>query len=387
MRNIGYISTMGSVFSAVTQLGDLGVAVYRAGRGKFLGFLRPSTYTRVVAEMFKSVTRLNKYTLKRLGVDDTILQELSDNKTSLQNAMNWIFKLSQLKLMDRIGKETFVNTVMQRYTKGAKQIVKGKNNRLTRDLNARIKRKFNAKEGQQLVNELASGKITEMTELLAYSELLDVQPVGRSELPVGYLRYPNGRILYMLKTFMLKRFDVFVTETQLLKQQGKHGAAIMNLAMMGVVLAMAEAGADLIKDKMAGRKTPTPEYIWFNLLKLVGISRYHSYNFINSKPSQAILKMIIPPYDYLDDPWMDIKFLIKRMDKYKNTREPAKLALRDFKKRGARWIKHIPVVGKHLYWLDDESDLAKTLRDAAPLMSPSAGNIGMDKRLKRQRNK
>jgi hypothetical protein len=138
---------------------------------------------------------------------------------------------------------------------------------------------------------------------------------------------------------------------------------------------------------MAGRKTPTPEYIWFNLLKLVGISRYHSYNFINSKPSQAILKMIIPPYDYLDDPWMDIKFLIKRMDKYKNTREPAKLALRDFKKRGARWIKHIPVVGKHLYWLDDESDLAKTLRDAAPLMSPSAGNIGMDKRLKRQRNK
>ena len=387
MRNIGYISTMGSVFSAVTQLGDLGVAVYRSGRGKFLGYLRPSTYTRVIAEMFKSITKLNKYNLKKLGVDDTILQELSDNKTSLQNAMNWVFKLSGLKLMDRVGKETFVNTAMKRYEKGSKQILKGKNNRLTRDLKARLKRKFNDNEVQQLTSDLASGKTTELTELLAYSELLDVQPVGRSELPVGYLDYPNGRILYMLKTFMLKRFDVFVNETQILKEQGKHASAIMNLVMLGTVLALGEAGADLIKDRMAGRKTPIPEYVWGNLLKLIGVSRYHYYNFLNSKPSQAILKMIIPPYDYIDDPWMDLKFLVGRMEKYKNTSTPAKYALRDFQKRGARWIKHIPVIGKHLYWLDDKSDLSKSISNYAPLMSPSAGNISMDKRLKKERNK
>ena len=84
---------------------------------------------------------------------------------------------------------------------------------------------------------------------------------------------------------------------------------------------------------------------------------------------------------------MDLKFLVGRMEKYKNTATPAKYALRDFQKRGARWIKHIPVIGKHLYWLDDKSDLSKSISKYAPLMSPSAGNISMDKRLKKEQKK
>jgi len=261
VRSIGYISTMGSVFSAVTQLGDLGVAVYRSSKGKRLGLIRPSTYTNVLGEMFKSITRLNKYKLKQLGVDNRILQELSDNQTSLQRAMTWVFRLSGLTTMDRAGKETYVNTVMKNFEKGAKQIQRGKNNKLTRDIQRRIKRKFNDKEYAQLIQELSTGKRTELTTLLAYSELLDVQPVARSEVPVGYLRHPNGRIFYMLKTFMLKRFDVFVNETNMLKKEGKHASAIMNMVMLGTVLAMAEASADTIKDWMAGRKTDLDELV------------------------------------------------------------------------------------------------------------------------------
>lgn len=389
MRNVGYISTMGSFFSAITQLGDLGVAVYREGRGKTLGLIRPSTYTKVVAEMFKSLTRLNKYKLKQLGVDNRILQELNDNQTSLQRAMIWVFRLSGLSTMDKIGKETYVNTVMKKYEKGAKQAVRGRNNRLTRDFKRRINRKFNKAEANQVINDLSQGKTTELTELLAYSELLDVQPVAKSEVPVGYMRHPNGRIFYMLKTFMLKRFDVFVNETNMLKKEGKHASAIMNMVMLGTVLAMAEASADTIKDWMAGRKTPINELVWANLLKLAGMSRYHYYNFINSKPSQAIIKMIVPPFDYVDDPWMDYKFLKGRLEKYKNTRDPAKLAYRDFEKRGARWIKHIPVVGKHLYWMDEDGNWAKFFDRYAPLMSKYSGygKRAMEERLKKERNK
>tara|TARA_R100000458_G_C8278299_1_gene254290 strand:- start:523 stop:6357 length:5835 start_codon:yes stop_codon:yes gene_type:complete len=389
MRNVGYISTMGSVFSAITQLGDLGVAVYREGRGKTLGLIRPSTYTKVVAEMFKSLTRLNKYKLKQLGVDNRILQELNDNQTSLQRAMIWVFRLSGLSTMDRVGKETYVNTVMKKYEKGAKQAIRGRNNKLTRDFKRRINRKFNKAEANQVINDLSQRKTTELTELLAYSELLDVQPVAKSEVPVGYMRHPNGRIFYMLKTFMLKRFDVFVNETNMLKKEGKHASAIMNMVMLGTVLAMAEASADTIKDWMAGRKTPINELVWANLLKLAGMSRYHYYNFINSKPSQAIIKMIVPPFDYVDDPWMDYKFLKGRLEKYKNTKDPARLAYRDFEKRGARWIKHIPVIGKHLYWMDKDGNWAKFFDRYAPLMSKYSGygKRAMEERLKKERNK
>jgi len=387
MRSFGYISTMGSVFSAVTQLGDLGVAIYRSGKGKTLGLLRPSTYTRVVSEMFKSITRLNKYKLKDLGVDNKILQELSDDQTPLQRTMAWVFTLSGLRMMDRVGKETYVNTVMKKYIKGAKQIRRGRNNKLTRDLNRRIKRKFNTTESAQLIEDLASGKKTELSLLLAYSELLDVQPVAQSEVPVGYLEHPNGRLFYMLKTFMLKRMDVFVNETAILKEEGKHASAIMNMVMLGTVLAMAEAGADSIKDWMAGRKTPLPELVWSNLLKLAGVSRYHYYNFINSKPSQAIIKMLVPPYDYIDDPITDLKYLHKRLDKYKNTRTPAKYAWEDFQKRGARWIRHIPLFGKHMYWMEKDGEWSKIIDRYAPFMSGGYGKRVMKERQKKERNK
>ena len=188
---------------------------------------------------------------------------------------------------------------------------------------------------------------------------------------------------------MLKRFDVFVNESNMLKKEGKYISAWLNFFMLGTVLAMAEASADTIKDWMAGRKTPINELVWANLLKLAGMSRYHYYNFINSKPSQAIIKMIVPPFDYVDDPWMDYKFLKGRLEKYKNTRDPARLAYKDFEKRGARWIRHIPVIGKHLYWMDKDGSMAKTLDRYAPLMSKYSGygKRAMEERLKKERNK
>jgi hypothetical protein len=181
--------------------------------------------------------------------------------------------------------------------------------------------------------------------------------------------------------------DVFVNETNMLKKEGKHASAIMNMVMLGTVLAMAEAGADTIKDWMAGRKTPLPELVWSNLLKLAGLSRYHYYNFINSKPSQAILKMLVPPYDYIDDPITDLKYLHGKLDKYKNTREPAKYAWRDFQKRGARWIRHIPLFGKHMYWMEKDSEWSKIIDKNAPFMSTGYGKRTMKERQKKERNK
>ena len=99
--------------------------------------------------------------------------------------------------------------------------------------------------------------------------------------------------------------------------------------------------------------------------------------------------MIVPPFDYVDDPWMDYKFLKGRLEKYKNTRDPARLAYKDFEKRGARWIRHIPVIGKHLYWMDKDGSMAKTLDRYAPLMSKYSGygKRAMEERLKKERNK
>ena len=385
-RNLGYLSSMGSIFSAITQLGDLGVSIYRQAQGRTLGLFRPSTYTRILSEVFKSLTNLNKYKLKNLGIDNKVLQELSDNQTVLQRITSIVFSLSLLKTFDKVGKESYMNSVMKKYEKASKQAIKGKNNKAVKDLRSRIGSKFDRSETEQVIRDLSRGKVTELTELLAYSELLDIQPVARSEVPVGYMRHPNGRIFYMLKTFMLKRFDIYVNETQRLVKQGKPVQAISNLFFLGFILASAEASADTIKDWMAGRKTPLGELVEANLLKLIGFSRYHYYNVINSEPSKAVAKFFFPPFDYIDDPWLDYKFIKGRLDRYKNTQNAWKFAMRDFEKRGARWIKHIPVFGKHLYWQNPKKEsgfiagLAEVLNRISPLFAKGAGRISLEKR-------
>src|SRR3569623_1854087 len=51
-------------------------------------------------------------------------------------------------------------------------------------------------------------KATVLTDSVRFSELSDLQPVSKMEVPQAYLESPNGRVIYMLKTFMLKQFDL-----------------------------------------------------------------------------------------------------------------------------------------------------------------------------------
>lgn len=41
-----------------------------------------------------------------------------------------------------------------------------------------------------------------------FNELAEIQPITLSEMPERYLKHPNGRIMYALKSFTLKQIDV-----------------------------------------------------------------------------------------------------------------------------------------------------------------------------------
>jgi hypothetical protein len=253
---------------------------------------------------------------------------------------------------------------------------------------ARLKRKFHGKELSQVIEDLASGKKTELTTLLAYSELLDVQPVADSELPVGYLRYNDGRrLFYMLKTFALKRIDVFVTEANVLRDEAealhaegkfirakhKRLQAMYRFLVLGIIVMMAEGGSDTLKDLLAGRKTHLDDLVISNILKLMMFSRYHYYSFINNPSAEAVLKLIMFPTDWAFDTAQDAVAFKQRLDKYKNSEDMFKRARKDFKKRGSRAIRNIPWIGKHIYWMDMEGDFAKDLKEIAPFFSPGYG--------------
>ena len=93
------------------------------------------------------------------------------------------------------------------------------------------------------------------------------------------------------------------------------------------------------------------------------------------------------PVDWIDDPIRDTFYIAKKMDKYKNSRTAFKYAWRDFKKRGAKSIRHIPLIGKHLYWLDDKSELKDIIDKYLPFLSTGYGKRVMKERQRRDRAK
>ena len=233
-----------------------------------------------------------------------------------------------------------------------------------------LEENLNKEDRDAVLQDLKSGKKTDNTIMLAYMEILNVQPVGRSEVPVGYLRMGNGKLFYMLKTFLLKRLDAFHEEQRFLKwkyeKEGKADRKLQfaiaygqRMLLLGLVLAMGEAGADELKDMMYGRTTSLKDRTISNILRLVGLSKYTFYIAKKDGIDVALMKMILPPADMIHDPYKDIS---KWWDK--TPREFAKYT----KKYGLKSPKHFPIIGKHLYWYNPA-----TKREWAKIM-----NIPMD---------
>lgn len=365
IKNIGYMTSMGSPSSAITQLADLGGAYYRSVEGDYAN---PMNVARFFKAFTKALTNKSTIDLQKLGVDDTLLQEL----TGQGSALNKLFKLTGLRFMDRVGKETYVNSVISRYQKQAKTFLKNRQTKNDAKFQARLEDKFEQAELPQVIKDLADGKNTQLVQLLAYSELLDVQPVAKSEVPVRYLDMPNGRVFYMLKTFMLKRIDFFGKERQIvfkqakvLERQGKIKEAkqlrmsrgYAPVIQLAIILTLAEAGADTIKDVMFGRKTTLSDLVISNILKLILISRYTFYNFAHD-PLYGLFKAIAPPSDVVTDPMRDIVYFGRQVIKNRGDFEKA---IDKANERGYRTPKNIPWIGKFLHWrktnwLSDDPD-------------------------------
>ena len=353
-KSLSYIDTMGTFFSAVTQLGDLGISTARAG-----GF-------RTMKNFLKSLTQAKKLDKNWISLEDLGIEGIGkefQDQNALQNALEIVFKYTGIKAFDRLGKETTVNSIIDKYRKVARKGKEG--SREYRELMIRLEEAFGeSMQTQDVLEELRSGEKTDNIRLLAYSEILGVQPVAKSQMPVGYLASSNGRIFYMLKTYQLKRFDVFKDEMRMLDEVADSYEATGNkarakmvrmskaqrLATLGFILMLAEAGADEIKDAMAGRESDLSDRVISNLLRLMGISRYHFYSFRKDGLSQAVLKLVMPPVDIIDDPLKDIDRIGKSYYKNKDLRDTWGAVKQDISKLGLRTPKHIPFVGKFLHW-------------------------------------
>lgn len=310
-KNIEYLSTMGSPISAVTQLGDLAFSFYKNGVYRTLRTL-PSV-----------VAGKSKVTREDIGVED-IAQEFTD-QTTMGKAVNTVFKLTGFNAMDRLGKETLINGALDRFQAQAKNPT----DEFRQSLEVIL-----GKNAEQAIADLKNGVISKDVKLLLFNELLDIQPVALSEMPAAYLKMGNGRVLYMLKTFTVKQFDIYRREVfSQLRTDPVQG--MKNLTRLLAFFVLMNASADWLKDLLLGRETPVEDHVANNIFRVAGISKFQVYTARREGIGTAVGKSILPPFSVVDAAWKDMEKLSRE----------GELAVENM-----RSVQSIPIGGKFYYW-------------------------------------
>jgi len=206
-KNSTYALLLGNPVSALTQFGDLAFSGYKYG------------VKNAVTSMF------GKKLVKKemLGLMDAI-EEFAGDRNKLKKLADWSFKWGGFNKVDRLGKETFVNSALKHFNK---MVLKGDKGR------EQFRKQWSGvfgKETDRLMDDIGKKNLTDNVKLMLWNELSDVQPISLSEMPLKYLQSPNGRVLYTLKTFTVKQLDFMRKQIVDEAAKGNHLKAAKNFA-------------------------------------------------------------------------------------------------------------------------------------------------------------
>ena len=282
-KNLGYILTIFNPYSAMTQFGDQAFPMFKYGINR-------------TVKVWVTPAQIQR---SDLGLTDA-MEELYANTTMTKKVMDGFAKYSGFQRIDTFGKDTILNAALQKYIKQAKT-PKG-----NKEIAAKWGRFFED-ETPKLLKDLRAGELTDNVKLLLWHELADVQPIALSEMPEKYLAMPNGRIFYMLKSFLIKQLSFVRRQIVGELQQNNTTTGIKNLALFAgywnLVGGTVDVSRSALIDMFAGTNTPIDlsDLMVENTIQMMGLSKYHGIRAGKEGPVNTVMDFFLPPIPFVDD--------------------------------------------------------------------------------------
>ena len=316
---------LGQIQNAITQFGDMTYSIYFNGLKKTI----------------EAIANKKDITTESLGITQ-IAEEFKETK-DIFKVVNALFKRTGFRRVDQFGKETFLNSTIKSYQD---QVKSGKLSKKKQDY---LDITFdNKQQRNQVIEDLKNNKITDDIQFLAYSTLLDIQPITISSMPPAYIETPKLRAAYALKSFTITHLNIIrkegvddiVNGLSNLKQGGlaQAGIGASNLIKLATVFLLCNISTDIIKDLLSGKEIYLDDIAINNLWKFIGLSRYQA-EYIN-KPSDQWASIIMPPIPYIDSGKKDIKTFEKFLKKGEN-----------FNPLELESVRYLPILGQTTYYL------------------------------------
>ena len=273
IKAMGHIEALGNFMSTATQIGDFANGAILNG-----GAVTAKT-------LVNQLLRRNKLDAKDMGLVHTVDVSTSGAGNSglarmadMQNNLRWVLSKTGFTNMDGIAKNNLLNGALMRGEKLAKSDA-------GRDA---LRKRWGEAYGDQvenLIDDLAAGKVTENTKLFAFNTLSDAQPISLTEMPQSYLDMPNGRIIYTLKTFAVNQLNVLkntISDPAAPKKTKMEAAAGLSkfIAYYGVI----NGSVSELKDAMRGgefKLEDIPDNIIDSMLELGFLGRYSLDNYVS----------------------------------------------------------------------------------------------------------
>jgi GH24 family phage-related lysozyme (muramidase) len=291
-KNLTYLVTLGNPVAAATQLGDIVFSAQKYGTFRSLraAFDVVKDQARELVGKERKVGEILRK--EDLGLMDAMEEFVSSGNTKrwLDNALSW----SGFKRVDRIGKETVMNSALRKAHK-MMQTEKGRD-----AFRAKWAPYFEDEVGD-LMSGIAGKKLNENVKLFLWHELTNIQPVALSEMPLKYLEFPDGRLLYMLRTFTIKQLDFMRREIFSEARRGNHYQFAKKFAQFGMLFVLANSGIDELKDFMQGREVDFEDHLIDNIWTLAGVNKYTMDKAGQQGPISAAIDFVAPPLTVFDD--------------------------------------------------------------------------------------
>ena len=252
LRDGGYIWTLGNVGSAITQFGDLGSAVYKAG------------FWNTMFENVKAWQGKSEITLEDLGLNKVITDGGYVDTSKLTKHLDTVLKYTGFEKIDGISKMTLVNAAVNKARRDAQAGSK--------ELEEYLRVEF-GNRWKEVANDLKEGRKT--PEIIEYAmfQLMDVQPVTIDQMPKFYAEGGKKRMFYMMKSYFIKQLNEYrkiCFETAKTNPQ----KALVDLMRLTLWLMLFNAGSDFLKDLLFGREIDVTDTLLENVFVGGSINRY-----------------------------------------------------------------------------------------------------------------
>jgi hypothetical protein len=297
IRDFGYAGTIANPVTAAIQLTDLAASgVVNGFRNTLLeAFKIPFKAAR--ANLGGKETRLIR--MVDMGLHDAGSEMADMTKTA--KTLHKMFKWSGFSAIDQFSKESIANAAFR------KNISKVK----TPKGEAAFRKKWEQYYGadmDSLVDELKllgnkKGKLlpSDVPDIVrehSLAELLELQPVTRSDQSLAWLNNPDARIFYMLKTWTLKQYDIMRRNVLQEWQKGNKVQAVKFGTYYMAMMAAATGSAEMAKDMMLGREVKPEDFdekALAGLLGMFGFSQYSNDRYLMRGDIAGWVKNLLTP--------------------------------------------------------------------------------------------